>query len=85
EERRPLTFEEVRPQVEQELQRRQLQAFSELIDELTCEADVEVNPRYGSWMAGCDDPAVVGEVVPPEGPVARSGAPAAETPAGPTG
>ena len=85
EERRPLTFEEVRPQVEQELQRRQLMAFSELIDELTCEADVEVNPRYGSWMAGCDDPAVVGEVVPPEGPVARPGAPAAEAPAGPTG
>lgn len=84
EERRPLTFEEVRPQVEQELQRRQLMAFSELIDELTCEADVDVNPRYGSWMDGCDDPAVVGEVVPPEGP-ARSGAPAENVPSGVTG
>jgi parvulin-like peptidyl-prolyl isomerase len=85
EERRPLTFEEVRPQVEQELQRRQLTAFSELIDELTCEADVEVNPRYGSWMPGCDDPAVVGEVVPPEGPAAGAGGPAEEAPAGLTG
>ena len=83
EERRPLTFEEVQPQVEQELQRRQLMAFSELIDELTCEADVEVNPRYGSWMDGCEDPAIVGEVVPPEGPA--SGAPAESVPPGPTG
>lgn len=84
EERRPLTFEEVQPQVEQELQRRQLMAFSELIDELTCEADVEVNPRYGSWIDGCDDPAIVGELVPPEGP-APSGAPAENAPPGPTG
>ncbi|MBW3548989.1 MAG: peptidylprolyl isomerase [Actinobacteria bacterium] len=84
EERRPLTFEEVQPQVEQELQRRQLTAFSELIDELTCEADVEVNPRYGSWMDGCDDPAIVGEVVPPEGPAA-SGAPAGNVPPPPSG
>jgi foldase protein PrsA len=85
EERRPLTFEEVRPQVEQELQRQQLRAFSELIDELTCESDVEVNPRYGSWMAGCDDPAVVGEVVPPEGPVSRPGQPGGGGPTGLTG
>ncbi len=69
EDRRPLAFEEVRGQVEQELQERQLTAFSTFIDELTCEADVDVNPRYGSWEAGCDDPEAVGEVQPPEGPV----------------
>jgi parvulin-like peptidyl-prolyl isomerase len=67
-ERRPLEFEEVQGQIEQELQRRQLAAFSTFIDDLTCEAEVDVNPRYGSWEGGCDDPEAIGEVLPPEGP-----------------
>jgi hypothetical protein len=76
-ERRALPFEEVQAQVEQALQRRQIQEFGSFVDDLTCTAEVEVNPRYGNWRDGCDDPAQVGRVDPPEGP-----APAPSTAAG---
>lgn len=72
EDRRSLPFEDARPQVEQALQQRQLQAFSDFMDEATCEADIDVNPRYGDWFDGCDDPGVVGVVEPPEGPLGSS-------------
>ena len=88
EDRRSLPFEDARPQVEQALQQQQLQAFSTFMDEMTCEADIDVNPRYGDWIDGCDDPASVGEVQPPEGPIGTSpsspmeGVPGASSPTG---
>ncbi|MGI9121218.1 MAG: peptidylprolyl isomerase [Acidimicrobiales bacterium] len=84
-ERRPLSFEEVQPQVEQELQQRQIAAVSTFIDDLTCKAKVDVNPRHGNWVGGCDDPEQVGRVNPPEGPATTAppaGAPG-QAPAGP--
>ena len=82
-ERRTLPFEEVEADVEQALQRRQLAEFSTFMDELTCRADVDVNPRYGEWQNGCDDPAQVGVVEPPEGPVPASTLPAEGAPVQP--
>lgn len=67
-ERRMLPFEEVQGQVEQALQRRQIEEFGTFVDGLTCDAQVEVNPRYGNWRNGCGDPQQVGQVEPPEGP-----------------
>ena len=68
-ERRTLPFEEVQGQVEQALQRRQIEEFGAFVDDLTCTAEIDVNPRYGNWHDGCDDPAQVGRIDPPEGPV----------------
>ena len=82
-ERRTLPFEEVQPQVDQALQRRQLEEFGTFVDDLTCTAEVEVNPRYGDWQDGCDDPAV-GQVEPPPGPVTVSTVPPG-APGEPTG
>ena len=75
-ERRTLPFEEVQGQVEQALQRRQIEEFGAFVDDLTCTAEVEVNPRYGDWRDGCDDPAQVGQIEPPEGPATPSSVPA---------
>ncbi len=83
-ERRTLPFEEVQAQVEQALQRRQLEEFGAFVDDLTCTAEVEVNPRYGDWLDGCDDPAQVGQIEPPPGPVTASTAPPG-APGEPTG
>lgn len=75
-ERRTLPFEEVQAQVEQALQRRQIEEFGAFVDDLTCRAEVEVNPRYGNWRDGCDSLEQVGQVEPPEGPVTTSSPPA---------
>lgn len=74
-ERRPLAFEEVEGQVEEELQQRQVMAISTFIDDLTCKAKVDVNPRHGNWVGGCDDPEQVGRIDPPQGPVSTTPAP----------
>ena len=69
ESRAPLPFEEVQSQVAETLEQQRADDFGAFVDELTCEADVDVNPRYGSWTAACDDPQVAGAIVPPDGPV----------------
>lgn len=82
-ERRTLPFEEVEARVEQALQERQIEEFGVFVDDLTCNAEVEVNPRYGDWRHGCDDPAQVGQIEPPEGPVPPPSAPAEDVPGPP--
>lgn len=84
-ERRPLAFEEVRAQLEEELQQRQVVALSAFIDDLTCKAEVDVNPRHGKWAGGCDDPEAVGRVDPPQGPATTAPAPARPGVPGATG
>ncbi|MDP9452578.1 MAG: peptidylprolyl isomerase [Actinomycetota bacterium] len=81
ESRGELPFEEVQDQVLQTLQTQRTADFSTFIDQLTCEANVDVNPRYGSWVDACDDPEAPGAVVPPEGPAATAGSGEAEAPA----
>ncbi len=71
-------LEEVQAQVVEALGEQRSGDFGAFVDELTCEADVDVNPRYGSWSGACDDPQAAGAVSPPEGPVAPA-------PAGPGG
>lgn len=69
ESRGELPFEEVQADVAQVLEGQRATEFTAFVDDLTCEADVDVNPRYGSWTDACDEPEVPGTIVPPEGPV----------------
>lgn len=48
------TFEEVRPQLEQSLQGQAQQRFAEAMGRVLSEAEIEVNPKYGS--VDLDDP-----------------------------
>ena len=79
ESRNPQTFEEVQAQLAQTLEQQSVADFTVFIDDLTCEAEVDVNPRYGSWAGACDDPEAPGAVFPPEGP-ASTAPPAAPAP-----
>ncbi len=75
ESREPQTFEEVQAQLAEPLEEQRLAEFTTFIDDLTCQADIEVNPRYGSWTGACETPEVPGEVLPPDGPVTTLPAP----------
>ena len=50
-ESRALTPAAVRAELEQGLQERRQQAFSDWLRELALESEVKVNPRFGSWQA----------------------------------
>jgi hypothetical protein len=78
ESREPQPLEEVQAQVVEVLGQERSGAFGTFVDELTCEADVDVNPRYGSWDGACEDPQVAGAVSPPEGPVTPAPGPGAD-------
>ena len=67
-ERRELPFQEVQDQVLAALEGERVPVFAEFVNDLTCRAQVEVNPRYGTWTGACDDPQQEGHVLPPEGP-----------------
>ena len=67
-ERRELPFEEVQDQVLATLEGERVPVFAEFVNDVTCRAQVEVNPRYGTWTGACDDPQQEGHVLPPEGP-----------------
>lgn len=75
ESRGPQPLEEVQAQVAQALAQERSVDFGTFVDELTCKAEIDVNPRYGSWAAACDDPQAPGAVSPPEGPAAPIPAP----------
>lgn len=83
ESRNPQPFEEVQAEIAQTLQDRRSEDFGAFVDTLTCEADVEVNPRYGTWSGACDDPEAVGAVAPPDGPVATLAPPVDPAPTQP--
>ncbi len=83
EDRRELPFEEVQEQVLETLERERVPVFVAFVNDLTCQAEVEVNPRYGTWTGACEDPQQEGRVLPPEGPA--EAAPAPETPGFPGG
>ncbi|CAN5142937.1 hypothetical protein BH24ACT1_BH24ACT1_01610 [soil metagenome] len=68
EERRELPFEEVQDQVLEALEGERVPVFADFVNDVTCRAEVEVNPRYGTWTGACDDPQQEGQVLPPEGP-----------------
>ena len=61
--RNELSFQEAEPQIRAQLQQGQQDPITPLLQELLGDADIEVNPRYGSW----DEDAQ--QVIPPEGPV----------------
>ena len=61
-------FEEVEPQIEQLLSEGDGGAFNEFLRSTTCEADVEVASRYGSWDTSTCEEGGLGAVTPPEGP-----------------
>ncbi len=85
ESRGPQSFEEVQAQLAQILEQQRSADFAAFVDELTCEAEVDVNPRYGSWAGGCDDPELPGVVSPPDGPVTTLPASVEPSPVGAPG
>ncbi|HWH34110.1 MAG TPA: peptidylprolyl isomerase [Acidimicrobiales bacterium] len=66
--RQEAPFEQVETQVLEALEQRRVETFATFVNDVTCEAEVDVNPRYGSWTGACEDPEQEGRVVPPEGP-----------------
>ena len=82
EDRRELPFEEVQAQVMETLEGQRVPVFAEFVNDVTCRAEVDVNPRYGSWTGACEDPQQEGRVLPPEGPAETP--PAPELPEGRT-
>lgn len=65
------TFEQARPQLEERLRTQAQQEFGRVLLERATEADVVVNPKYGSFEATAEGP----QVVAPEAPQPPSGLP----------
>ena len=61
-------FEEVEPQIEQLLSEGDGAAFNDFLRTTTCEADVDIASRYGSWDTSMCEDGGLGAVTPPEGP-----------------
>lgn len=65
-------FEEVEDQVSQAMAAASGNLFNDFLIESTCEGDIDVASRYGSWdTSGCTDGpgSGIGMVSPPEGPL----------------
>lgn len=67
-------FEEVEPQIEQLLSEGDGGQFNEFLRTTTCEADVDVASRYGSWDTSTCEAGGLGAVTPPEGPTTTTSA-----------
>ena len=67
-------FDLVQPQIEQALQQEASTAIGDVLSELTCDADVTVDPRFGRWdEQGCGgETGDVARVAPPEGPISTT-------------
>ncbi len=79
-ERRMPTFEEVEAELEQRLRRDAEEAFGRWLSEATSKGDIDVNPRYGSWVVTEElGTGSMGRVQPPEGP-APAPVPAPDSP-----
>ena len=61
-------FEEVEAQVEQVISGGGPNQLDEFLRTATCEADIEVADRYGTWDTSMCESGGVGAVVPPDGP-----------------
>ena len=61
------SFDEVADQVQQQLSNESNQLFTEWLQEAVADAEIDVNPRYGTWN---DE---VGQVEPPGGPTTTTG------------
>lgn len=61
-------FEEVEPQVVQLLSEGDAGQFDEFLRTATCESEIDLADRYGSWDTSTCGSGGIGAVVPPEGP-----------------
>ena len=61
-------FGEVESQIEQLLAQENAGLFDEFLQTATCEGDIEVSARYGSWDTSSCEAGGIGAVVAPEGP-----------------
>lgn len=68
-------FEEVEGIVRERLGQLSDTAFQEFLDEVTCDADVDVNPRFGDWVSNCSAAGTPGLVQAPVGPTTTTVAP----------
>ena len=70
-ERRQPSLDEVRSDVEQRLATLAQDAFNQWLADAAADADIDVNPRYGTWSSRSvegSEGSELFEVVPPEGP-----------------
>lgn len=72
--RERLSFEEARPEIEQQLQSQGQQEFTTFLRDALERLDVEVNPKYGSFEVGPRGP----QVVAPSAPSPPDGVPTGE-------
>jgi hypothetical protein len=68
-------FEEVEPQIQQQLASGSAGAFDEVLRTTTCGSDVDVASRYGTWDTSSCAEGGFGSVVAPEGPSTTTTAP----------
>lgn len=61
-------FEEVEAQIDQLLSQDNASLFDDFLRNATCETDIEVAARYGSWDTSQCEAGGIGSVSPPEGP-----------------
>ncbi len=66
-------FEEVEPQVVALLSEGDADAFNVFLRTATCESDIEVADRYGTWDTSTCESGGIGAVAPPEGPTTTIG------------
>jgi hypothetical protein len=64
------SYREVEDQVSTVMQQAHDERINEYVTRVICGADVDVNPRYGTWTSeSCDSPApTLPRITPPEGP-----------------
>jgi hypothetical protein len=82
----PSSFEDVTDSAEQVMANAVAELQNEYLFDTICDADVDVNPRYGTWTrSSCDElaPDLLPRVEPPDGPVSTDPEPELEeTPSG---
>ena len=61
-------FEDVQAQIEQQLTQADAGRFDEFLQQATCEADIDVSARYGTWDTSTCEDGGIGSVLPPAGP-----------------
>lgn len=61
-------FEDVEDQIVQQLTQADAGQFDAFLQQATCEADIEVSDRYGTWDTSTCGEGGIGSVLPPAGP-----------------
>lgn len=62
-------FEEVEAEIDQILAQQESGQLDEFLRSATCETDIDVASRYGTWDTSACEAGGIGAVAPPEGPV----------------